>query len=132
MDTHIVITPFYASIMALFFVALSVRTLLLRRKLKIGIGTGDNDIMLRAMRVHSNFAEYVPITLLLALIIELMEGHWVILHAICLLLFIGRISHACGVSQTNENYRFRVMGMGLTFTSICISALILLYKTLLV
>ncbi len=132
MDTNIIITPFYASIMAMFFVALSVKTLLLRRKLKIGIGTGDNDIMLRAMRVHSNFAEYVPITLLLALIIELMEGHWVMLHAICLLLLIGRVSHAYGVSQINENYHFRVMGMGLTFTSICTSSLMLIYKTLLV
>ena len=124
------ITPFYTSLIALFFVMLSVRTLWLRRKLKIGIGTGDNDMMLRAMRVHANFAEYVPIALLLALMVELVETPEGIIHFVCVLLILGRLSHAYGVSQTNENYRFRVIGMGLTFTSICSSALTLLYFTI--
>lgn len=59
------ILPLYASILALLFVALSVRTLRLRHRLKIGIGDAGNTQMLRAMRVHSNFAEYVPLSLLL-------------------------------------------------------------------
>ena len=54
------ITPLYAAIIALIFVVLSFRTLLLRRRLGIAIGTGENPILTRAIRVHSNFAEYVP------------------------------------------------------------------------
>ena len=121
------ITPIYASILALFYVGLSVRTLRLRRKLKIGIGTGENEAMLRAMRVHSNFAEYVPFALLLALMLEIIKGHWAILHFVCILLVFGRVIHAYGVSNTKENYKFRVIGMACTFISICTSALTLLF-----
>ena len=120
------VTPFYAAILAFIFVALSVKTLLLRRKLKIGIGTGDNEEMLRAMRVHSNFIEYTPFALLLSLMIELLRGSIILVHIVCLLLLIGRLIHAYGVSRLAENYRFRVVGMAFTFTSICTSALILL------
>ena len=68
------ITPFYAAILALLFFALSVRTLRLRRKLQIVIGDAGNPHMLRAMRVHANFAEYAPFTLLLAFMLELQGG----------------------------------------------------------
>ena len=125
------ITPLYASLLALFFVALSVRTLNLRRKLKIGIGTGDNPLMLRAMRVHSNFAEYVPLALLLSLMVELLNGSILIVHFVCACLVAGRCIHAYGVSNASENYRYRVLGMSLTFTSICASAIILLVLTFL-
>ena len=121
------ITPIYTAILALLYVGLSVRTLLLRRSLKIGIGTGENENMLRAVRAHSNFAEYVPIALLLAFMIEVLKGNWLIINFVCICLLIGRIIHSFGVSRINENYRFRVMGMAFTFTSICTSALILLY-----
>jgi len=52
------IISIYAALLALFYVALSVRTLSMRRQLKIGIGDGGNNTMTRAMRVHANFAEY--------------------------------------------------------------------------
>lgn len=119
------ITPVYAAILTVLFVTLSIRTLRLRRTLKIGIGTGDNESMLRAMRVHSNFAEYVPLALVLALMIELQSGANMIIHVVCSTLLIGRATHAYGVSQLKENYRFRVFGMAMTFTSLCIGALVL-------
>ena len=124
------ITPFYASLLAFIFVALSVRTLLLRRKLKIGVGAGENHQMLRAMRVHANFSEYVPFALLLSLMIELLNGLTSLVHFVCICLVIGRVLHAYGVSQSSENYNFRVSGMAFTFTSICTSALILIFLTL--
>jgi len=124
------ITPFYASLLAFIFVALSVRTLLLRRKLKIDVGTGENQQMLRAMRVHANFSEYAPFALLLSLMIELLNGLTLLVHFVCICLVIGRVIHAYGVSNSSENYNFRVLGMALTFTSICTSALTLIFLTL--
>ena len=110
----VVITPFYAALVALLFVALSFRTLLLRRQLGIAIGTGENEKMARAMRVHANFAEYVPLALLLIYFMEVLTdaGLWV--HVLCIALIAGRLSHAYGVSNVVENYRFRVTGMVLT------------------
>ncbi len=45
-------TPFYAALLGLLFFALSVRTLRLRRKLRIDMGDGGNEQLLRAVRVH--------------------------------------------------------------------------------
>jgi uncharacterized membrane protein YecN with MAPEG domain len=116
----------YAALLALIFVLLSVRTLRLRRKLQIGIGDAGNAEMLRAMRVHSNFAEYVPISLILIFLVEAQGSRAWVVHALGICLLIGRLSHAFGVSHTRENYTFRVVGMALTFTAIITSAAILL------
>src|SRR6185295_12789702 len=120
------ILPLYAALFALLFVALSVRTLRLRRTLRIAIGDSGNETMLRAMRVHSNFAEYVPFSLLLILLVEMQAAPPVLVHALCLCLLVGRLSHAFGVSQLKENYRYRVVGMILTFTTLAASAVYLI------
>ena len=108
------ITPFYAALIALIFVILSVRTLLLRRRLGIAIGTGEDLKLTRAMRVHSNFAEYVPIALILIYFLEVGTDTDVWIHVLCVALIGGRLLHAYGVSQIKEDYRFRVAGMMLT------------------
>ncbi len=121
-----VTVPVYAALLALLFVALSVRTLRLRRHLRIPVGDSGNLEMLRAMRVHANFAEYVPLSLLLFYFVE-VQGHPALLvHLLCLSLLSGRIAHAYGVSQSAEQYAFRVTGMALTFTSMIVAAVALL------
>lgn len=59
------IWPIYAALLGIVFLLLSIRTLRLRRRLRIAVGDGGSVLMLRAMRVHGNFAEYVPLALLL-------------------------------------------------------------------
>lgn len=120
------ITGFYAALLGLLFVALSVRTLRLRRVLGIAVGDAGNPKMLRAMRVHSNFAEYIPFALFLIYLSETQGVNRLLVHALCLALLVGRLSHAYGVSQLNENYRFRVAGMAMTFTPIIITSTYLL------
>ena len=120
------IMPPYAALLALLFVFLSVRTLLLRKKLQIAVGDAGDKSMIRAMRVHANFAEYTPLALVLALMLELAGDYPVLVHVVCACLLVGRISHAYGVSQVKEDYRFRVTGMYLTFASIAGSAVSML------
>ena len=121
------VVPIYAALLALLFLGLSVRTLRLRRSLKIAVGDAGSTQMLRAMRAHANFAEYVPLCLLLLTLVELHGGRnaWV-LHGLGLALLAGRLSHAWGVSQEHENYRFRVYGMVLTFVVLTACAVFLL------
>ena len=121
------ITSIYAALLALFFVGLSVRTLLLRRSLKIAIGDGGDKIMLRAIRVHSNFAEYVPFGLLLLYLAEIQGAPSVAVHGVGLCLTIGRLSHAYGVSQENEQFKYRVLGISVTLTALVVSASFLLF-----
>jgi hypothetical protein len=120
-------TATYAALLGLLFVALSVRTLRLRRSLRIAVGDAGNATMLRAMRVHSNFAEYVPFALLLIYLSETLGANGLLVHALCIGLLVGRLSHAYGVSQLKEDYRFRVAGMALTFTAIIVASLFLLF-----
>lgn len=120
------ITPVYAALLGLLFVYLSARTILLRRKLKIAVGDAGNRDMLRAMRVHANFAEYTPLALLLIFMLELQNGYGLLVHALAVVLISGRVFHAYGVSQSNENFRYRVFGMMLTFTSLTGAALSIL------
>ena len=117
------VTPVYAAILALIFIALSVRTLRLRRHLNIAVGDKNDLQMLRSMRVHANFAEYVPLTLLLIYMYESGNGMIHVVHALCIALIIGRLAHAYGVGRIEEDYRFRVFGMALTFTALSGAAL---------
>ena len=125
------VTPIYATILGLLFIALSVRTIRMRRKHQVAVGDGDNSELRRAMRVHANFAEYVPLALLLIFFVELdgTPKWWV--HALAVALVCGRLAHAWGVSQTRENFRYRVSGMVLTFSVISTAGLTILLTRLL-
>jgi uncharacterized membrane protein YecN with MAPEG domain len=119
------IVPFYAALLALLFIYLSVQTINVRRRVRVAVGDGGNSDMLRAMRVHANFAEYVPFTLLLLAMLELQASPALVLHGLGVLLLAARCSHAYGVSQSDENFRFRVMGMMGTFTTLGMAAILL-------
>jgi uncharacterized membrane protein YecN with MAPEG domain len=120
------IVSLYAAILALLFTVLSIRVIRLRRQLQIALGDAGNSHMLRAISVHANFAEYVPISLLLIYFVELQAGYPWFVHSLGICLLVGRLSHAYGVSQSLENYHFRVAGMALTFTCIIVSSAYLL------
>jgi uncharacterized membrane protein YecN with MAPEG domain len=121
------ITPFYAAFLGLGFVILSILTLRLRRKFKITLGDGGNQQLLRAIRVHSNFAEYVPLALILIYMTESIGAPVLLVHFLCMSLLLGRFSHACGVSQNVENLKFRVFGMTATFNAIITSSIYLIF-----
>ena len=120
---NLTITPIYAALLAVLFIVLSFRVIFVRRGERISLGDGDNLALRARVRVHANFAEYTPISLLLLLMAELQGGAVLLLHGVGLMLLLGRLAHAYGVSQTPQIMRLRVSGMVLTFLSIAIGAL---------
>lgn len=122
------IVPFYAGLLVLLFMFLSVRVVRLRRSLKVTIGDSGNKELLRAMRVHSNFAEYVPLALLLLLALELQAFYPWVLHLLGAVLLLGRLLHAYGVSQLKETLVFRIAGMACTFLVMGFASLWLIYR----
>jgi len=120
------ITAFYAALLAVLFLVLSVRVIGWRRESRVEFGHGEDSELLRCMRVHANFAEYVPFTLLLMALAESMAPPHVLLHVAGLLLVAGRLLHAYGVSQFPPVMRYRVYGMWLTFVALGLAALICL------
>ena len=97
----------YAALLALIYVLLSIRTLGLRRKLKIPIGDGGNKLMLRAIRVHANFGEYVPLGVILLMACEMLAAPTLLVHALGMTLLTGRLLHAFGLSNEAEVFAFR-------------------------
>jgi uncharacterized membrane protein YecN with MAPEG domain len=79
------------------------------------------------MRVQANFAEYVPLALILLGLAESLHTSRWLLHGFGLALLVGRLVHAIGVSRPNEWLRFRVTGIALTFTVLIAAALACLY-----
>ena len=125
------ITPIYAALTALIFLALSWRVILYRRANLISLGdTGDKNLLKR-MRAQANCAEYAPIALLLMLMTELAGAPAVALHLLGLAIVAGRILHAYGFASTPQKIRLRQIGMLLTLLAIALSALGLLGHALL-
>ena len=124
------ITAFYSALLGLFFVFLSFRVIGWRRLKSVELGHGEDSELLRRMRVHANFAEYVPFALLLMAIAESMTAPRPLIHVAGLILIAGRLMHAYGLSQTPHILRLRVGGMILTFTALALSAIICLSLSL--
>ena len=124
------ITPIYAALLAILFIVLSFRVIFVRRGERISLGDGDNPALRARVRVHANFAEYVPLSLLLMLMTELLGGHSVLVHALGLMLLIGRAAHAWGVSQHPQIMILRQVGMVLTFLSLLVAAMANLWLAL--
>jgi len=136
---HIRIALFTAGILGIFYVALSLRVTLARWNAKVSLGEDgqlaafgketEASPLRIAIRSHANFAEYVPLALILLAGIEADGAS----HALCIflaaLLILGRLAHPIGLARKAPN-PFRAGGALLTWTMIGITALVALVKTL--
>jgi len=119
------VTGLYAGLLGLYFVWLATRVIKARRTYRVPLGTSHR-VVERAARAHGNFAEYVPLALLLMMLGEINGLPDPALHVLGTLLLAGRILHATGIAQEPENFRWRVLGMSLTFVVIGVAAAALL------
>ena len=126
------VVPFYAGILALIYIILGMRTSRLRTRANTMIGYGSDTALERAIRAHGNFGEYVPFTLLLLGFAEMQHYSRYLLHALCLVLLVGRLVHAYGISRTDEVLGYRIFGISLTILVTIIAAIMLIDEFFLV
>lgn len=117
------IIPLYLAALASVYLVLSFRTIGFRHRLKVALGSAGDKALERAIRVHANFNEYVPLIGLLLVMLELKAAPALVLHGFGATLLIGRMLHGYGMSQVKEDLRFRMVGMVLTFATLGGSAL---------
>lgn len=67
----LLITSIIASVLAIIFIKPSFTVIGLRRKNKIGLGSGGHEDLERAIRAQGNFAEYAPFGIILIACLEL-------------------------------------------------------------
>ena len=122
-----IVTPIYAGLLALLFFVLSLRVVKLRGH-GASLGDGGNPLLLRRIRAHGNFAEYVPFILLMMAMLELSHFSSYLLHALGLALVVARLLHAYALSFT-EKFKFgRFWGTALTFMLLLVCGALCLYQ----
>jgi uncharacterized protein len=104
------ITLTFAGAAAILHIWLGARVSQMRRAHKVSIGDGGVEQLLRRMRAHANYAENMPIVLILLALIELAGGDARILWAAGIMFIVSRILHAFGMDQPHPS-RLRMVGM---------------------
>ena len=87
-------------------------------------------LALKILLEIGNFAEYTPIALILLAFMEINKGNIYLIHALALIFLVGRVIHAYGLSQMNENLLFRLIGMMATISVIALSAFANIYLSI--
>ena len=127
------ITGFYLALLALLYVVLGVQVSRLRRGHRVVFGDGDNTRLRSAIRAHANFAEYVPIIVLLVALLEMSGTPAMLIHLLMGALLVGRLLHPLGMYVGPRTLQFqicRVGGISLTVLVLVAAAVMALMRFL--
>ena len=122
-----IITAFYAGLLGLLYLVLSLRVVQLRRR-GISLGDGGDPRMTRVIRGHANFAEYVPLILVLMLILEMARTSLYVLHVLGIALVVGRVLHGYSLSFSARFRSGRLWGATLTLAVLLVAAVLTLLQ----
>ena len=114
----LIVTSIIAAVLTAVFIRLSFNVIGLRRKNKVGLGSGGNEDLERAIRAQGNFAEYVPFGLILLACLELNGAVWWLVAIPGVTLIIGRLIHAIGINTPPPDFSKRILGMKFTFLTL--------------
>ena len=120
----LLITSIIAAALTMIFIKLSFAVIALRRKNKVGLGSGGHEDLERAIRAQANFAEYVPFGIILIACLELNGAPWYLVLLSGLALIIGRLIHARGMNTPPPDFSLRVTGMKFTFGTLIALAIL--------
>ncbi len=124
------VTPLYAGLLALLYFALSYRVVQMRGHGQPSLGDGGDLALLRRIRGHANFAEYVPLILLMIGLLELGRFSVYLLHALGATLLVARMLHGYAMSYTASFTFGRFWGTALTFLLLVVCGALCVYQGL--
>jgi len=135
-DMDNVVTPashaaaLWAGLLVLLLLVLAVLVVRQRQRHGVLIGDGGVEEVLRATRVFGNAAEYIPAGLAALAILALAGARPLVVHGVGLLLLLGRLAHAWGLSTNTGLSLGRTAGMVLTWLALLIAGALLLFYSL--
>ncbi|WP_372893536.1 MAPEG family protein [Rhodosalinus sp.] len=94
-----IVTPIYAGLLGLLFVGLSLWVVMGRVRTRAASGDAGDPALSDAIRAHGNFAEYVPLALILMAMGEALGMPAVALHLYGAALLVARTMHAAGMAR---------------------------------
>ena len=114
----LIVSSIVASVLTIIFIKLSFAVIGLRRKNKVGLGSGGHEDLERAIRAQGNFAEYVPFGIILIACLELNGAPWWLVAIPGITLIVGRMIHAKGINVPPPDFSKRILGMKFTFNTL--------------
>lgn len=108
------LTAIYAAILTFVYVKLTLNVINLRRQNEVSLGDGGREDLQQAIRSHGNFAEYVPLGLILLGCLEANHIHWTIVLLLGGVFTTGRLFYAKAFLEATPNMDLRVKGMKFT------------------
>ena len=87
------ITTLYGAVFALLLIPITIRVGLHRDHIRVFFLHGDDEALLRLIRSHANFLEYVPFGLILIALVEINGASVAFLHGLAGTLLVSRIMH---------------------------------------
>ena len=85
------IAPLYAAILAVIFLVYTMRVIKARSAAGLSILHGDDMDLALKVRIHANFAEFVPFALIVLMLAEMSGGNGMAVHVAGALLVASRI-----------------------------------------
>jgi len=117
------VTALYGALLTLFLLLLGGRVSLLRSRLNVGTGHGNDPDLGKAIRAHGNAVEWILPMLILMLVSELDGASRVFLHACGVTFIVARVAHATGLSRTSKRSSGRFWGAAGTYLVIAALAI---------
>lgn len=110
-----IITGFYATLLSFFILFLVLRVVGLRRKHRVGFLDGGHPDLIKAIRIHGNAIETIPLALIVMGCAELSHLRALFMHSAGCLLLVARLHHALGLNQSHGRSKGRTYGTLLTW-----------------
>jgi uncharacterized membrane protein YecN with MAPEG domain len=117
------ITAIYAGLLGLIGLVLAAGSGWIRSKTGVSLGDGGHPEQLVAVRRHGNFAEWVPMALILIATLELNDVPAAAIHSLGAALVLARIAHPLGLDIVDQSSAARGIGAGLTALVVLVASI---------
>lgn len=113
----------YAGLHGVLLIILMASVSMARRRIGVTIGDGGDESLRRRIRALGNFAEFVPLVLILLALSQHLGLGSLYVHLLGLILLGARLAHAYGISQPDEPLIFRMIGVAGTLLVLLVTSL---------
>jgi uncharacterized membrane protein YecN with MAPEG domain len=120
-------TAVYAAVLGLLGAILTINVIVNRARHNVLQGDGGLPALTQAIRAHCNFAEQVPMALILVGLVEAFAYRSMIVHGLGVVLLIGRLLSAWGLATTMTLSFGRQAGATLTIIVVAVASGLILY-----
>lgn len=118
-----IITLFVSSLLVLMKLVLGLRVSAYRNKTNIFWGDNGDDQLIRRIRAHANHSEWVPATIIILGLVEMVGVSPIIVGVLGAIVVIARSLHAIGLMGNAESFN-RATGIALNWLVLLLASII--------